>query len=67
MALNDVALQSAIEDMFNDVRDGKTVSEAAAQLKEIISDYVRSATVNVTVSTTGTAVAQTGTGTGSLS
>lgn len=67
MPLNDISLKAALKSMFDDVAEGKTTDTAAEQMKTIISDYVRSATVTVTVNVTGTAAAQSGGGTGTLS
>ena len=60
MALNKNALSNSL------VASGFS-SSAASAVADAMDTFVKSGTVNVTVSTTGTAAAQTGTGTGSIS
>lgn len=69
MALDKTTLKSTIEGILTDMesRDEDAKSEFATRLSDAIDLFVKSGTVNVTVSTTGTASAQTGTGTGSVS
>lgn len=72
LALAKPILQAAIKTMLLDVRDNKTVDEAAAQLADAIHNYVTAASVVVnagipvqTVPATGTG-ATTSPGSGSL-
>ena len=72
MALDKTTLEKSIETAFNNQSDKKVdPAEArkaiAKDLANAFNVFVKSGTVNTTVSTTGTAAAQTGTGTGSIS
>lgn len=69
MALDKPTLEQTILGILTDMesRDSDAKQEFAQRLADAIDVFIRSGTVNVTVSTTGTASAQTGTGTGSVS
>lgn len=72
MALDKVGLKaeikSILESLADMVEDPASARENfASALSDAIDTFVKSGTVNVTVSTTGTASAQTGTGTGNVS
>lgn len=68
MALDKTALKDAIEVLLTDMesRDEDAKEEFATRLSNAIDVFVKSGTVNVTVSTTGSASAQSGTGTGAV-
>lgn len=68
MALDKTTLKNTIVTLLNDMMTEETdsVEEYATRLSDAIDVFVKSGTVNVTVSTTGTASAQTGTGTGNV-
>lgn len=72
MALDKTGLKTAIKNLLNDLStresDPATAREDfATAISNAIDTFVKSGTVDVTVSTTGTSSAQTGTGTGSVS
>lgn len=66
--LDKVSLKAGIEALLTDMetRNENAKSDFASELANLIDTFVKTGTVNVTVSTTGTATAQTGTGIGSI-
>lgn len=70
MALNDNAFKAeiiALQDEMKMAVDYETSKEIYAEkLMIAVKNYIKSGTVNTTVSTTGSPTAQTGTGVGSI-
>jgi hypothetical protein len=71
MALNKSGLEASIKALLSEEK-GKTdnassIDNISVKLATAIEAFVKSGTVNTTVTTTGSASAQSGTGTGSIS
>lgn len=71
MALNKSGLEGSIKALLSEekgkVDNATSIDNIAAKLASAIEIFVKSGTVNTTVTTTGSAAAQTGTGVGSIS
>jgi len=71
MALNKSGLEGSIKALLSEekgkIDNATSIDNIAAKLASAIEVFVKSGTVNTTVTTTGSAAAQTGTGVGSIS
>lgn len=71
MALNKSGLEGSIKALLSEekgkIDNASSIDNIAAKLASAIEVFVKSGTVNTTVTTTGSAAAQTGTGVGSIS
>ncbi|OCB72091.1 hypothetical protein B0A79_12740 [Flavobacterium piscis] len=71
MALNKSGLEGSIKALLSEekgkIDNASSIDNIAAKLASAIEVFVKSGTVNTTVTTTGSASAQTGTGVGSIS
>ncbi|MFQ6600142.1 hypothetical protein [Flavobacterium sp. C3NV] len=71
MALNKSGLEGSIKALLSEekgkIDNATSIDNIAAKLASAIEIFVKSGTVNTTVTTTGSAAAQTGTGVGSIS
>lgn len=69
MALDTATLKLTILNLLTDMEEKEVDAkmEFATRLSSAIEVFVKSGTVNTTVTTTGTASAQSGTGTGNIS
>ena len=67
MALDKATLKSTLITILSNTDSAKTVESVADAMATAIDTYVKTGTVNVTVSTAGGPTAQTGNGTGNIS
>lgn len=71
MALNKSALQASIKALLSEEKEktdnASSIDNIASKLASAIDLFVKSGTVNSTVTTTGNAAAQAGTGIGTIS